>query len=376
MIAEFTEIYDNRHDLARKWKQEGKFDKIVGYTYSFMPEELIYAAGALPVQLTESEERGPHSTGSIYIPDFFCDWCQSIVGQGIEGIYDYLDRVIFSNTCVPIRIAADVWDLEVNIPFRMITHPVVANEPAKRFVKVEFQRVKDDLEKLCETMITDDALRQAIDVYNENRRLIRDLYDLRNQDVPPVSGSSVFEIMKAGLVMPKDMHNEMLKKVLAELSEAKPKEQPKPRIMISSFVFEESVTTRTNFVRVVEDKGCDVVSDDLPWSPRYWWQEMKLDGEDLMKALVDHYVGKIPIAYKVSPEYRAKLVVEEAIKSRVKGAIFFIPMFCEHYLLQQPYIENSLQEKGIHTLTIETVNSMEEGGAVDTRIEAFIESLH
>jgi benzoyl-CoA reductase subunit C len=218
-------------------------------------------------------------------------------------------------------------------------------------------------------------LRQAIDVYNENRRLVRELYALRRQDVPPISGSSVFEIMKAGLVMPKDMHNEMLKKILAELSETKPTGQPKPRVMVSAFIFEESATTRTNFVRMVEDKGCDVVSDDLPWSPRYFWQEMKLDGEDLMKVLVDHYVGKIPIAYKVSHEYRAKLAVEEALKSRVKGAIFFIPMFCEHYLLQQPSIENSLQENGISTLTIETVNSMEEGGAVDTRIEAFIEKL-
>ena len=202
MIAEFTEIYDNRHHLARKWKQEGKFDKIVGYTYSFMPEELIYAAGALSVQLTESEERGPHSTGSVYIPDFFCDWCQSVVGQGIEGTYDYLDMVIFANTCVPVRIAADVWDLEVKIPFRMITQPIVANEPAKRFVKVEFQRVQDDLEKLCGTKITDDALRRAIYLYSENRRLIRELYDLRKQDVPPISGSSVFEIMPTFILPP------------------------------------------------------------------------------------------------------------------------------------------------------------------------------
>jgi benzoyl-CoA reductase subunit C len=379
LIAKFTEVYDNRHLLAKQWRNEGRFKKVIGYTYAFMPEELIYAAGALPVQLTETEERSAHSTGSIYIPEFFCDYCQSVTGQALDGMYSYLDGVIFSNACVPLKVAADVWDLEVNTPyFRMLTCPCVANEQARAYTRTQFQRLKKDMEQLCKTEVTDEALRRAIRIYNENRALIHELYELRKRDGSLITGRDAFEVVKASLVMPGDMHNELLKELLTHLKAKQPGVSKGVRVMVSAFIFEEAAIARPNFVAMIENAGGNVVLDDLARGPRYWWgdskpEELEPKGDPL-DALVDHYLGKIPLAFKVSEQYRAKLYVDAAVAAGVKGVIFFIPMYCESVLFQQPYIEKQLRDRSIATLALETVSSMEEG-TLATRIGAFIETL-
>ena len=94
-IIDFEKIYQNRHSLAWQWKKEGK--KIFGYIYSLMPEEILYAAGIIPVHLTESEDSEDLRKGTVDTPESFCDYSLSIAGQGISGVYNYLDGVIFND---------------------------------------------------------------------------------------------------------------------------------------------------------------------------------------------------------------------------------------------------------------------------------------
>ena len=57
MLSEFQDVYQNRHEVAKQWKQTGR--RVFGYYYSPVPEELMYAAGILPVQIIGSMEATP-----------------------------------------------------------------------------------------------------------------------------------------------------------------------------------------------------------------------------------------------------------------------------------------------------------------------------
>jgi benzoyl-CoA reductase subunit C len=372
MISRFTEIYENRHALAQKWKQEG--GKILGCAYSLAPEELIYAAGVIPVHLTESEETEAVSKGETMIPGFFCDYVQSVLAQAVEGVYDYLDGVVIPDACVPLRVLAEAWEMRINPPFFYhLNYPRHVTPGARLYFLEELRQLKRKIENFYGQEITEEALYKAIRVYNENRELLNRLYRLRLQDPPPISGSEILEVVKVGLVFPKEKHNQMLKELLEQLPERERTSYGKIRLMVSSISFEEVTGRHFNFLRIIEEMGGEIVCDDLIIGHRYF-QELTLPKADLMEAMVDRYVGRVPVAFKMPEKKRAEMLLKEALRHKVKGIIFFLPQYCQSASLQMPYIQNEFKNKGIATLVLETTAGMSEP-PLKTRLEAFLEML-
>lgn len=55
MIEMFQEWYENRHEYAKYWKDKTG-GKVLGYFCTYVPEEICYAAGVLPVRILGSHE--------------------------------------------------------------------------------------------------------------------------------------------------------------------------------------------------------------------------------------------------------------------------------------------------------------------------------
>lgn len=370
MISRFTETYEQRHSLARKWKQEGR--KIFGYAYALVPEELIHAAGIIPVHLTEE---GATAKGEEFIPEYFCDYSHSVLGQVLEGIYDYLDGVIIPDACVPFRTAGEVWELYLKPGFfyHYLNYPHRDFPQARDYVLKEFHWLKQRIEEFCGQKISEQALRSTMDIYNKNRELLHKVYQFRGGEQSSLSGSEVCEVVKAGLVIPKEEYNQMLEGLLKELAGQQRKTRGKVRLMVSSVIWEELANTQVNFLRIIEEAGGEIVCDDLTTGHRYFREPAPLKA-DLMEALVDRYWGKAPVAFKMPVKVRAEILLQEALKYGANGAIFFVPKYCQSSLLHIPQIESRFKEKGINTLVLESTDEMPEA-PVRTRIQAFLEML-
>jgi len=50
MIEQFKQWEKNRHDYAKQWKEDNG-GKVMGYFCTYVPEEILYAAGVLPVRI-------------------------------------------------------------------------------------------------------------------------------------------------------------------------------------------------------------------------------------------------------------------------------------------------------------------------------------
>lgn len=372
LISPFTDVYENRHALARNWRQEGK--RIFGYAYSLTPEELLYAAGIIPVHLTEGGEEGAATaTGEVYLPEYFCDYVHSVLGQVAEGVYDYLDGVIIPEVSVPLRALAEVWEIRFKLAFFFYLNcPAKVTPGARRYFREELLRLKKKIEDFSGSEVSEKALASAIKAYNENRALLNQVYQLREQEKSPLSGSEFCEIVKAGLVSPKEEHNRMLRGLLEHLPGRERKSDGRVRLMVSTVVVEECAGT-PNFLRVIEEMGGEIVCDDLILGHRYFREPTPLQA-DLMEALVDRYLGKVPVAFKMPAKIRAEMLLQEALKHKVKGAIFFLPKYCQSTHLQMPYIGERFKEKGIATLVLESTAEMPEA-PLRTRLQAFLEML-
>jgi len=79
----------------------------------------------------------------------------------------------------------------------------------------ELQIFKQRLEKYIGHEITNEDIPDAIDIYNENRQLLRELYDLRGlEDYPLISGRETGGVLYWVNASPKDKANETLKACL------------------------------------------------------------------------------------------------------------------------------------------------------------------
>jgi len=368
-MDKFHEIVLDRHQYARSWK-ERTGGKVVGYFCTYVPEEIFYAAGILPVRILGSHE--PQDVTDPHIYPMFCPFCRDCLAQGLLGRYDYLDGIVIGHSCMHIRQAFASWELHVPVSFSyFIAMPAKVQTPsAKRFLRSELEAFKESLEEWIGREITEADLERGIDILNTNRRLMRQIYELRKAELPPLSGVEAMEMVLSSHFADKTEHNEWLTTALEEYSQRSDGREPGIRLMLIG-----SEDDDTEMVRLAEDLGSLIVIDDHCTGSRYFWNEVD-KGEDLLGSIAARYIERPPCPQKDWPaRLRLPHILELARQYQVQGAIVIQQKFCDPHEFDNPIIIKELKEKlGIPSLFLEFDITIP-AGQFRTRIEAFLEML-
>ena len=101
VMHRFKELMDNRHEYTKKWKARTG-GKVLGYFEPYTPEEVIYAAGVLPIRLLGRHEPDDMTDRYIYGS---CACARDIVNQVALGRFDYVDGVTYAEACQWMRQA-------------------------------------------------------------------------------------------------------------------------------------------------------------------------------------------------------------------------------------------------------------------------------
>ena len=167
----------NRAQYAQEW-----------YFCTYMPEELMYAAGILPVRILGSHEVQDVTEPHIFA--MFCPFCRDCLAQGLKGRYDYLDGITIAQSCLHIRQTFTSWQKHVPVDYSYyLPMPHHVQSPhAVSFLTKELEVFKASLEEWLGRSIDDQAIDDAIEVYNRNRRLTWEIYNLRKSGSPPLTG--------------------------------------------------------------------------------------------------------------------------------------------------------------------------------------------
>ncbi len=354
-------------EAVAQWKARG--GKVVGWVCIYAPEEVLHAAGILPIRIMGSPE--PHSIADAYLQSNMCPFVRSCFSQGMNKEYQYLDGILSSHTCDAMVKLFDTWRTFIGAPFAfLLDMPHVVNRFAYDYHLEEVKRLVRDVEAFAGVTITPEALSQSIRVYNENRRLLRELYELRKADSPPLIGSKVHDVVRAGMILPKEQHNLLLQELLAELaSQPAPKAQG-PRLMISGSCIDTPI-----FPKIVEEAGGQLVVDDLCFGSRYFWDLVGEDGDPL-EALSRRYMDKthcacIPLPRDSRYDFMRQLIVDY----RVQGVIFYGQKFCDPFAYDFPDHKPRLEKDGIPVLTLEVEHASVGAGQLKTRVQAFVEMI-
>lgn len=370
------ELFDQMHQIiehipetAQKYKDAGK--KLIGVLPIYTPEELIYAAGMLPFgcwggQVTISK-------AAAYLPPFACSIMQAVMELALSGSYDILDGLVISVPCDTLKCLTQNFKSACpNVKQIVCVYPQNNKlEASVTYLVKHLTKIKASLEEIAGKEITEDALQEAIAVYNENRRALMEFCSLVAEKPGLVSAKDRHAVIKSRLYLDKKEHTAMVLAVNSALKEA-----PAPKFQGQKVVLAGILAEPNAFLDVFDDLNLAVVGDELAQESRQFRVPVPAEGAPGLERLARQWQNVEGCCLVADQEKtRTKRIADMAKQQKADGVVFVQMKFCDPDEFDYPWIKKELDARGIPVLNIEIDQQMQSAGQLQTRLQAFSEQL-
>ena len=369
IINEFKAIADNPRKAMDDYKKEtGK--GAVGIMPVYCPEEIVHAAGYLPIGMWGAQKK-QISKARTYLPPFACSIMQSVMELQLEGVYDDLEAVIFSVPCDTLKCMSQKWNRPV--PAIVFTHPQnrkIAQDAANVFAREEFNIVKEKLEDILDVHISNKAIKNSIAVYNENRAACREFSDVAAEYAAVVTPSDRHAVIKARWFMEKSRHTALVKELIAAL-----KAEPAPEFKGKKIIVTGIQVEPYDVLDIFQENGFAIVADDLAQETRNFRQDVP-DDDDALMALArawNEFDGCSLATDANKP--KGQMIIDAVKKYGADAVVVCMMKFCDPEEFDYPILLQEFEAAGVKNLYIEVDQESTAFEQVKTRIQTFAEIL-
>ena len=369
IINEFKAIADNPRKAMDDYKKEtGK--GAVGIMPVYCPEEIVHAAGYLPIGMWGAQKK-QISKARTYLPPFACSIMQSVMELQLEGVYDDLEAVIFSVPCDTLKCMSQKWNRPV--PAIVFTHPQnrkIAKDAANVFAREEFNIVKEKLEDILDVHISNKAIKNSIAVYNENRAACREFSDVAAEYAAVVTPSDRHAVIKARWFMEKSRHTALVKELIAAL-----KAEPAPEFKGKKIIVTGIQVEPYDVLDIFQENGFAIVADDLAPESRNFRQDVP-DDDDALMALArawNEFDGCSLATDANKP--KGQMIIDAVKKYGADAVVVCMMKFCDPEEFDYPILLQEFEAAGVKNLYIEVDQESTAFEQVKTRIQTFAEIL-
>ena len=347
MVERAEGLYrDVRFEATREWKSAHPGRKAIGCLPVYFPQELIHAIGALPVGVMGGGDDVEIIRGDAYYQSYICHLPRSTIEMSLNGSLDCLDGMTFPSICDVIRNLSGMWQmLFPERPAWYFDMPQSFDDIGRDFYAHELNLLWEEMAALSGGTTDEDALRAAIDLYNENRALTEELYE-RRMDKPWLHPTSeVYLVLRAGDQLPVEEHNKMLSEYM-ELAAASGRNPIDNALVVIVGSFCEQPPL--NLIRTIERSGCYIVDDDLILGNRLISGAVTGHRDKSpIRALVDAFIDQAKdAAFLLTDREKGAQLVERLKRSHAEGVLFCAPSFCDPALLDQPMLVTAVENAG------------------------------
>ena len=357
-----------------RWKEVHPSGKAVAYFPVYAPVEIIHACEILPVGLNGAGDRLDIQYADARFGSFICSIVKTTLELGMTGHLDPLDGILFSSICDSARNLCFV--MKRNFPDKYVDFVHLPHNPSSPagvdFLESEYRRLKTELEKLSGDEAGDDALRRATVLYNENRFLLRKLYELRVNHPELLRTSELYLLMRAGNFIPVEIHNEWLREALEEVRIRTGKRRDSIRVIIEGAFCEQPPL---DLIKLIENAGCYVVDDDFILGRRWFTSDVPANSNPL-RALAESYLNR-SVYSSVRHDARRprhKELIAKISRTKAQAVIFLIAKFCEPAYFDYVLFKKELEGAGIPHLLLEFEEKAFTFDRFRTEVETFVES--
>lgn len=371
------DIHGIRVKELREYAKDG--GKVVATYCVFVPEEIVWAAGGIPVGLCAGTQFSIPMAESV-LPRNTCALIKSSFGFKLGRICPYVQAshlIVGETTCDGKKKMFEI--LNQYQPVYVMEVPNKKTQRSRQLWLEEVADFKDVIEKLTENTVTAENLKQAIDNVNNRRRALQRLYNLRKVKPVPVSGKDALLVTQVSFYDDVKRNTEMVNALCEELDErVRAGEGVAPanarRILISG---SPMAIPNWKLHHIIESAGAVVVCEESCTGTRFFSDLVESTGDGLdeqMNAVANRYMN-IHCACFTPNDERVDDIVRLAKEYQVDGVVHYNLQFCHTYATEAVRVEKRLEDEGIPLLRIETDYSDEDTGQLKNRIDAFLEMI-
>ena len=353
--------------------------KVVATYCVFVPEEIVLAAGAIPVGLCAGAQFSIPTAEEI-LPRNTCALIKSSFGFKLGRVCPYVQAshlIVGETTCDGKKKMFEI--LNRYQPVYVMEVPNKKTVRSRALWHDEVIAFKDKIEELTENKINAENLGEAIKKVNGRRRALQRLYNTRKVRPVPISGKDALLVTQISFYDDVTRDTQQINALCDELEARIAKKEGvapanAPRILISG---SPMAIPNWKLHHLVESAGAVVVCEESCTGTRFFSDLVSENGktvEEQLKNISDRYL-QIHCACFTPNEDRLDDIVRLAKEYQADGVIHYNLQFCHTYANEAVTVEKTLQEAGIPLLRLETDYSDEDSGQLRTRIDAFLEML-
>ncbi|MFC1865528.1 2-hydroxyacyl-CoA dehydratase subunit D [Chloroflexota bacterium] len=365
-------------------KKRGK--KVVGYFCPYGTEELILAAGMLPVRLAFGGEVKAVSAGEEFLKAYSCTFALSCLGYKILAenfYYNAVDAVCVAHTYDSMRIVQQYWEKYFNIPALPLGLPQThSNNRAKpqaiEYFRSELELLRKRLGALRGRKITETEIRKAITLCNKIREKLLILYSYPQGRRSPIEWRQVLKITQAGFLIDRGIFLKELENIEEALRHIKPddiKLDERPRLMIIGSIIGIG---DEKLLDIIEQSGGNIVADSICTGSMFSRKKVPVFGvmAKPIDTLAQRYLYNVPCPFMTDQSRKLKRIIKIARDYKVHGIIFYSLKHNETWRSEfKPTKDNTYRELSIPSLHIATDYSLSDTAAIKDRIAAFMKLI-
>ena len=356
-----------------EYKAQGK--KVVGVLPYYAPEELVYAAGIVPMGIWGSNNK-TISRAKEYCATFYCTIAQLALEMLLDGTMDGLDGIITPTICDTLRPMSQNFRVAMGDKMSVIflAHPQNRFEDfGLQFTVDQYTHVKKELEKIAGREITNDDIKNAIKVYNESRAARRKFVKLASDHCDVITPTKRSAVLKAFHFMLKDEYTAKLNELNAELEKLPVCDWQGTKGVTSGIICDNPA-----LLAAFEENNIAIAADDVAHETRSFRTDVPEDADPMM-ALAHQFAN---IDYDVllydpksSENRRGEFVANLVKESGAQGLVLFMQQFCDPEEMEYPYLKKALNDADIPHIKLGIDQQMRDFGQARTAIQAFADVL-
>ena len=374
VFEEFAEQRKNSFLAVKEAKEKGI--PVVGSYCTYFPKELPMAIGAAAVSLC-SMSGETIEVAEQDLPKNLCPLIKASYGFAKTDKCPYFyfsDLIVGETTCDGKKKMYELMSQFKDVYVMQL--PQSQDERGRKFWRESCLELKKKLEEKFGTVITDEAVRQAVHTENGVRRALQRFYGVMKHDPAPITGLELFRVLygstfkldRSGLA---DELNALTDKIEAEYAAGK-KLDKRPRILITGCPMGGATE---KVIEAIENNGGVVVTYENCSGAKAIEREVKEDTDDIYGAIADRYLG-IGCSVMTPNNNRFKLLDEMIDEYKVDGVVEMVLQACHTYSVESKSVRRFVtHDKEIPYIYIETDYSKTDVGQLNTRLAAFVEML-
>lgn len=356
-----------------------KRGKIIGFfPGNYVPEEIIYASGAIPVCLTDGGNSQTADAALSVVPRIICPFARTLIAERMlknNPYYPMLDMVVAPITCQHLKKVAEIWEYQGDLEIYKLGIPHQSGGDSElEYFTSRLRVMRERIEALTGRRITDEKIIEAIDLYNRMRKLLKDISLMRRDADPPLTGLDFVRLNHASFYADPVFMVNHLSSLYEEWNRKQgEKKSHKTRLLLAGPNLAQG---DYNILELVEAAGGQVVVEEICEGIRNYWQHVENSGNPLRSLAKSYLRDRLPCAYmRDSTRKRLDFTLKLIEDFDVSGVIWYELLCCETYDQESYFLDKKMQERRIPMLIVESNYDVADGGPLRNRLDAFMEMV-